>query len=78
MPKSEDKINLQPVHIQVYRFIEKYVAKNIISPELEEVSKGIKITIRHTYRVVDDLCMLGYLSRSKYKRRSVKILKPLR
>lgn len=77
MPNQETKIILQPGHIKAYRFIEKYIAKNIISPEMEEISKGIKVTIRHTYRVVDDLCVLGYIEREPYRRRSIKIVKAL-
>lgn len=77
MPNQETKIILQPGHIKAYRFVEKYIAKNIISPEIGEISKGIKVTVRHTYRVVDDLCVLGYLKREPYRRRSIEILKPL-
>ena len=77
MPKTPEKITLQPGHIKAYRFVEKYITKNIISPEMKEISKGIKLTIRHTYRIIDDLCVLGYLERIQYRRRSLKILKPL-
>lgn len=77
MNREATKIHLQPVHIQAYRFVEKYIAKNVVSPEMEEISKGIKCTLRHTYRVVNDLCTLGYLEKETYRRRSIKILKPL-
>lgn len=77
MAKPAEKINLQPSHINAYRFIKKYQEKNIVSPEMEEISKGIKLTLRQVYRVVDDLCTLGYLSRESYKKRSIKIVKPL-
>lgn len=78
MPKQAAKIILQPVHIKAYRYIEKYIEKNVVAPEMEEITKGIKVTIRHTYRIVDDLCSLGYIKREKYGRRSIEILKPLR
>ena len=77
MEKQEVKIILQPGHIKAFRFVEKYITKNIISPEIEEISKGIKLTTRHTYRIVDDLCVLGYLEREQYRRRSIRIIKSL-
>jgi hypothetical protein len=79
MPKQEkkEKIILQPGHIKAYRFVEKYIQKNVVAPEMEEIAKGIKVTIRHTYRIVDDLCSLEYIKREKYGRRSIQILKPL-
>lgn len=77
MNKEVSKIHLQPVHIKAYRFIEKYIKKEIVSPEMDEISKGIKCTLRHTYRVIEDLCVLGYLEKETYRRRSIKILKPL-
>ena len=77
MQRTKEKINLQPAHIKAYRFVEKYISKNIIAPEMEEISKGIKLTLRHTYRVVEDLCVLGYVEKEPYRRRSIKILKPL-
>ena len=75
--KEVSKINLQPVHIKAYRFIEKYINKNVVSPEMQEISTGVKCTLRHTYRVIDDLCALGYLEKETYRRRSIKISKPL-
>lgn len=78
MAKPIEKINLQPSHINAFRFTEKYIAKHIVSPEIEEISTGIKLTLRQTYRVLDDLCALGYMSREAYKKRSLKIVKPLR
>lgn len=77
MEKDSTKIILQPGHIKAYRFVEKYIIKNVISPEMEEIAKGIKITIRHTYRIIDDLCVLGYLEREQYRRRSIRIIKSL-
>lgn len=78
MAKPIDKINLQPSHIRAYNFIAKSRAKNLYSPDMDEVAKGIKLTPRQAYRVVDDLIALGYMSKEMYKRRSLKILKPLR
>lgn len=77
MKKTADQITLQPVHIKVYKYIIAYMEKNIVPPEMEEISKGIKVTIRHTYRTVEDLCTLGYLEKTRYQRRSIKVLKPL-
>lgn len=77
MKKEREKINLQPVHVSTYRFVEKYMTKNVVAPEMEEIAKAVKLTIRHTYRVVDDLCSLGYMGKEAYRRRSIKILKPL-
>lgn len=77
MKRTKETINLQPAHVKAYRFVEKYIAKNIVAPEMEEISKGIKLTLRHTYRVVEDLCVLGFLEKELRKRRSIRILKPL-
>lgn len=77
MEKDSSKIILQPGHIKAYRFLEKYITKNVISPEIEEIAKGIKVTVRHTYRIIDDLCVLGYLEREQYRRRSIRIIKSL-
>lgn len=78
MSKSVEKINLQPAHIRAYRFVEKYVSKNIVAPEMEEIAKAIKLTLRHTYRIIDDLRTLGYLTKEAHKRRSIKIVRPLK
>lgn len=77
MKKETENINLQPSHVRAYRFIEKYIKKNIVSPEIKEVAVGIKITERQTYRLIDDMKALGYLSNEMYKKRSLKIAKPL-
>lgn len=78
MGKPVQKINLQPSHLRAYRFTEKYISENIVAPEMKEIAKGIKLTLRQTYRVIDDLCSLGYFARDAYKKRSLKIMKPLR
>lgn len=78
MKKQATEINLQPSHVKAYRFIEKYIAKNVVSPEISEIASGVKITIRHTYRIVDDLKVLGYISKDSFKKRSIKIEKPLK
>jgi len=75
--ESARLLSLQLSHVAAYRFIEKYIKKNIVAPEMEEIAKGIKLTVRQTYRVVDELCDLGYTSKQKYKTRSIKIVKPL-
>ena len=78
MAKPLEKINLQLSHVRLYQFVEKYVNKHIVSPQMDEIAKGIELTLRQTYRLVDDLCTLGYLEKDTYKRRSLRILKPLR
>lgn len=74
---KQHEINLQPSHVKAYRFIEKYIKSKIVSPEIHEVATGVTITERHAYRVINDLVQLGYVSRSKHKKRSLKIEKPL-
>lgn len=76
--KTTREINLQLSHVKAYQYIDKYIAKKIVAPEMIEVSKYIKLTVRQTYRVVEDLCELGYLSKEPYKKRSIKVLKALR
>lgn len=74
---ATQEINLQPSHVKAYRFIEKYINSKIVSPEICEVARGVNITERHAYRIIGDLVALGYVSRSKHKKRSMKIEKPL-
>lgn len=76
--KTKTETNLQVSHVKAYNFIQKYITKNIVSPEISEISKGIAMTLRHTYRVVGDLVVNGYLSRDSHKKRSIKILKPMK
>lgn len=78
MKKTPANINLLPVHVKAYRFVEKYIEKNIVSPEMSEISKAIDVTVRHTYRIIDELEILGYLKRKGNVARSVKIAKPLK
>lgn len=75
--KTARKIVLQPSHIRVYRFVEKYIGKNITSPHVHEIAAGIKLTHRQSYRLVEDLCELGYFSKMPYIKRSIVITKPL-
>lgn len=80
MSKTIEKINLQPSHIRVYRFVEKYIAKNIASPDVNDIAKAktVQLTPRQVYRLVDDLCVLGYLGKDAYKKRSLRVVKPLK
>lgn len=71
------KIYLQESHIKIYRFIEKYIQKKVMAPEILEIAKGAKVTDRHVYRVLDDLQTLGYISRGGFKKRSIQIIKEL-
>lgn len=77
--KAEEKrkIHLQESHIKVYRTIEKYIKKNVIAPEILEIVKVTDLTKRHVIRVLDDLQELGYITRVKYAKRSIQILKEL-
>lgn len=74
-PKTE--FHLQPSHVKVFNFIEKYTEKNMFAPEVNEISKSTKMSLKHGYRIVDELCRLGYLSKTPYAKRSIKIIKPL-
>jgi len=76
--EKKAEINLQPSHVKAYRYIQKYVKKNIVAPEIAEIASGIKLTVRHTYRIIDDLQDLGYISKDSHKKRSIKIEKPMR
>lgn len=75
--KDENKIYLQESHVKVYRFIEKYMKKKVIAPEILEIAKAAKLTDRHVYRILDDLQQLGYISRGGYAKRAIKIEKEL-
>jgi len=77
MSKKTNHIALRPFHVKVYRYIEKYIKKNLVSPEVTEISAGVHIAKRHVYRLVDDLCELGILSKMKYQKRSIKIERTL-
>lgn len=75
MKKKE--INLQPSHVKAYRFIEKYTSKNLYGPEMLEISASIHSSPRQTYRIINDLKKLGYVSRTPHVPRSIKVIKPL-
>jgi len=75
--KKKAEIHLLPSHVKTYRFIEKYIQKNIVAPEINEISLGIHMSIRQTYRALSDLQKLELISRSQHKTRSIVILKPL-
>ena len=51
----KDEINLQPAHVKAYRFIQKYLEKNLYSPNREEVQKVLGMSYRRTWSVVDQL-----------------------
>lgn len=75
--KKHVEINMQPSHILAYRFVEKYIKKNIVSPEAKEIADKISLTSRHVYRLIDDLVALGYFTKVSHKKRSIKIIKQL-
>ncbi len=75
--KTKKEIVLQPSHLNVYNFIAKFVEKNIYSPELNEIAKGIKMTERQTFNLINELCTLGFLSKIPNKKRGLKILKKI-
>lgn len=74
---KKQEIHLQPSHVAAYRFIEKYMKRKIVAPEILDISRALQITDRQVYRVLDDLQSLGYISRELHKKRSIKILKPM-
>lgn len=76
--KKTENIILLPSHVKVYRFVEKYMKEHIVSPQVDEISKSIKMTSRQVYRLINDLCALGYMSKQAYKQRSLSIEKDLR
>ncbi len=76
--KTRDEIILLPSHIKVYNFVGAYIKKNITSPEAREIAKGVKLEDRQVHRLVDDLCVLGFLSKKKFYKRSIKIEKELK
>lgn len=76
IPDTSD-IVLQPSHVKLFKFVEKYIATNIVSPQVDEIASAVKLTQRQCYRLIDDLCKLGYLEKKKYRTRGLKILFPL-
>jgi sulfur relay (sulfurtransferase) DsrC/TusE family protein len=76
--KKREEIIMQPSHIKVYNFVVAYIKKHIVSPEMNEIAKGIKYEERQVHRLVADLCSLGYISKKRYYPRSIKIEKELR
>lgn len=77
--QSEEKKEffLQPSHLSAYRYIESYTKKNLYAPDLEDIAKGVELSVRQTYRIIDELCDAGYLSRLPYRRRTIKITKKI-
>lgn len=78
MSNPIEKINLQPSHVRVYRYVEKYTKKNLVAPDVHEIAKAVGVTWRQVYRLIDDLCVLGYMTKEAHKKRSIKIVKPLK
>lgn len=77
MATTKERIVIQPSHVNAYRFIEKYMDKNIAAPEVTEIAKGIKLTPRQAYRIVDDLVAIGVLKKEPYKKRGIRIVQPI-
>jgi DNA-binding MarR family transcriptional regulator len=78
MTNPKPAIALQPSHVEAYKFIETYRAKNVYSPEIDEIADHLELTQRQTYRVIDDLESLGYIKRQKRKKRSIRIAKAMK
>ena len=74
----KEEIVLQPSHIKVYNFIKSYIDKKIVSPDVIEIANGVKYESRHVHRLVDDLVALGFLSKLKFRKRSIKIVRELK
>lgn len=71
------QIILQPSHVKVYNFVKEYIEKNMFSPKLTEVAKGIKLTDRQSYNLINELVELGYLSKEAHRKRGIAIVKKL-
>jgi len=71
------EITIQPSHVATYRFIEKYMDKNIAAPEIKEIAVGIKLTPRQAYRIVEDLVTLGVLKKEAFKKRGIRIIQSI-
>lgn len=70
-------IVIQPSHVKTYRYVEKYMDKNIAAPEVTEIAKGIGLTPRQTYRIVDDLVALGVFQKEPFKKRGLRIVQSI-
>lgn len=78
MKKEKRVLILQPLHVKAFRFIERYTEKNKYAPKLTDIADYLKpITLRQTYRIVDELCEMQYLSRTPYRLRSLKVERSL-
>lgn len=77
MKRTIDNIVILPAHIKAYRFIEKYIKKNVFAPTKEEIALGSKISVRHIFRILEDLQTLGYISMTEQTPRSIKVVKAL-
>jgi hypothetical protein len=77
MKRTIQNIVILPTHIKAYRFIEKYIKKNLYAPHKHEVAKGAGVTVRHIFRILEDLETLGYITMADATPRSIKIVKPL-
>lgn len=76
-PAEIKDIYLQPSHIKVYTFIDKYLKKNLFAPEVNEIATATKFSLKHAYRIVEELYGFGYISKIAYRKRSIRIIKPL-
>ncbi len=76
MPTKEaKKIYIQPVHVSIVRFVQRYQKEHAYAPTIKEVARALKKSIRHIYNSLDDLQCLGYISRKKYYERSIEIIR---
>lgn len=76
-PMNKKNIILGPSHVKVQKYVSNYIKKNIYSPEIGEIAKGVKLTPRQTWRLIEDLISLRYLSKSPHKKRSLKVEREL-
>lgn len=75
--KEKAKVVLQPSHIKTFKFIEKYIAKNLYAPTTEEIASNVKVTGRQIFRILDDLVELGHIEKQFNRPRGLTIKKPM-
>lgn len=78
MNKAEQTtLVVQPSHVNVLKFVKKYIDKRSYAPQINEIAKGVSLTERQVYRIVDELVGAGYLKRELNKKRGLSVEKDL-
>lgn len=64
-------------HRDVMLFIQREFAANGIAPRIVDAMKATGLSKTHVHKLIEDLCILGYLAKIKDRARGLSIVRPL-